>query len=410
MKVLMINKYFYRRGGAETVFLLERSCLRNNNIEVVDFSMEHPLNLPSPHAGYFVSNTDYNKFRSNPGISFKNKISTALKLIYNIEARRRLNTILEKERPNIAHLHNIYHQISPSIIGVLKKNKVKTIMTLHDYKLICPTYVMIDRNNVICDRCKGGRFYQAAVHRCMDGSLAHSSVLSMEAYLHRWLRSYDGIDLYITPSRFLADLMSKNHVIRKPMFVLPNGVEPEEIRPVESRDSHILFFGRVSREKGVETLIQAYESLDGKIPLKIAGDGPLLDRLKSKYKNVDFLGYQEKASIRKLIRDAAFVVVPSEWFENFPMAVLEAMSSGKPVIGSDIGGIPEQIDDGKSGLLFEAGNTSALAGQMKRLLFDRELRLKLGREARKKVEKEHSLEVHCRRLIELYEKLIQTSS
>lgn len=224
----MINKYFYRRGGAETVFLLERSCLRKKDIEIVDFSMEHPLNLPSPHAGYFVSNTDYNKFRSNPGISFKNKISTALKLIYNIEAKRRLNTILEKERPDIAHLHNIYHQISPSIIGVLKKNKVKAIMTLHDYKLICPTYVMIDRNNVICDRCKGGRFYQAAVHRCMDGSLAHSSVLSMEAYLHRWLRSYDDIDLYIAPSRFLANLMSRNSTIRKPIVVLPYGVELEK--------------------------------------------------------------------------------------------------------------------------------------------------------------------------------------
>ena len=406
----MINKYFYRRGGAETVFLLERSCLRKKDIEIVDFSMEHPLNLPSPHAGYFVSNTDYNKFRSNPGISFKNKISTALKLIYNIEAKRRLNTILEKERPDIAHLHNIYHQISPSIIGVLKKNKVKTIMTLHDYKLICPTYVMIDRNNVICDRCKGGRFYQAAVHRCMDGSLAHSSVLSMEAYLHRWLRSYDDIDLYIAPSRFLANLMSRNSTIRKPIVVLPYGVELEKNPSVASKDNYILFFGRMSREKGIETLIHAYEHLDRKIPLKIAGDGPLLDRLKSQYKNVDFLGYQEKASIKKLIQNAAFVVVPSEWFENFPMAVLETMSLGKPVIASDTGGIPEQIDDGKSGLLFEAGNTSALAGQMKRLLSDRELRSKLGLEARKKVQEQYSLEIHCSKLIELYEKLIETPS
>lgn len=410
MKVLMINKFFYRKGGAETVFFQERSCLLDNDIEVVDFSMKHPLNRPSPHAGYFVSNTDYNKIRSTPGISFKNKLSTAIRLIYNAEARRKLHELVKEERPDIAHLHNIYHQISPSIIGVLKKNNIKTIMTLHDSKLLCPTYLMIDRNNVICDLCKGGRFYHAAINRCMDRSLAHSSVLSMEAYLHRWLRSYDGIDLYITPSRFLADLMSNNHIIRKPMLVLPNGVEPEEVPSVESKESHIFFFGRVSREKGVETLIDAYERLDRKIPLKIAGDGPLLDRLKSKYKNVDFLGYQEKNPMRKLIQDAAFVVVPSECFENFPMAVLEAMNSGKPVIGSDIGGIPEQIDDGKTGLLFEAGNTSALSGQMRRLLFDRELRSRLGREARKKVAETFSLDVHCRKLIGLYEKMIQTPS
>jgi glycosyltransferase involved in cell wall biosynthesis len=226
----------------------------------------------------------------------------------------------------------------------------------------------------------------------------------MEAYWHKWRRSYEGVDLFLTPSLFfkeLASLRMPGHKIKH----LRNGIKIERYIPKQGDDGYILYFGRISREKGIETLLRAHAMLSVQMPLKIVGTGPSENSLRLKFPQAEFLGFRGGTTLRETIANCAFVVVPSEWFENCPMTVLEAMASGKPVIGSAIGGIPEQIDDGKTGLLFEAGNVSALRQKMTILARDPDLRKKMGQAARRELEREFSLQKHCQQLVEIYRSL-----
>lgn len=406
MKVLFANKYFYLKGGSETVFFQERDFLLNNGHKVIDFSMEHPDNLSSEYSDYFVPNVDYrDSYKTGELTSLFEKFSIAVKFIHNREAVRRLNSLIEKEKPDIAHLHNIYHQITPAIIPVLKNAGVKVILTFHDYKLICPAYSMIN-DGAICNRCQGKCFGQATINRCEKGSYFRSLLLSIEGYWHKWIRSYDKVDLFLCPSRFMGDMISQYRIDRKRIRVLHNGIDVKTYNCSEQDDGYAIYFGRISREKGVETLLKAHQSLSNRLPLKIVGAGSLMSELREKYPEVDFTGYKTGEELKKLVKKASFVVMPSECNENCSMSVLESMAYGKPVIGSRVGGIPEQIEDNRTGLLFEMGNAQELANKIILLANDKGLRREMGKAAREKLEKEYSLERHCNKLMKIYEELL----
>lgn len=394
MKILLANKFFHLNGGSETVFFQERDFLLGQGHDVVDFSMADERNLPSPYADFFVPNTSYNS-----GGIITQKLQHAISFVHSSVAVHKIEELILREKPQIAHLHNIYHQLTPSIIPVLKNHNVKVALTLHDYKLVCPSYLAL-KDEAICNACAGGKFWNAFTMNCQNSHM-RGLLLSAEAMFHKWQKSYDAVDLFLAPSRFLANLVGQR-IPQEKIKVLRNGIDVDNYQPSYADQGYGLYFGRLSKEKGVKTLLRAHQNLKTNLPLKIVGTGPLEEELRREYPELDFLGYQHGQALQDLIANAAFVVVPSEWYENCSMVVLEAMAFGKPIIGSRIGGIPEQIEDGKTGLLFEMSNTAELAEKMEILAGNAELRNQMGRAARRKLEQEYSLAEHNHELLDIY--------
>lgn len=399
MKILLANKFFFLNGGSETVFFQERKFLKGNGESVIDFSMQDERNFPSEFSEYFVPNIDY---RQEAGLF--GKLRTAGEFIHSREALKRLESLVDQEGPQIAHLHNIYHQLTPSIIPLLKKKKVKVIMTLHDGKMVCPAYLMLNRDK-ICVLCEGKHFYKPVTTRC-QGSISKELLFSAEAYWHKWRRSYDQVDLFLTPSSFLADLVSRYRFSIEKIRVLRNGIDIQACEPSDQDRGYAIYFGRLSREKGVETLLRAHAQTKEHIPLKVVGTGPLEKEWRLRYPDVEFMGYRTGKELREIVGNASFVVVPSEWNENCSMVVLEAMALARPVIGSKIGGIPEQVEHGVTGFLFEMGNVAELCERMLALWSDRELRHSMGLAARRKLEKEYSLRKHLYELLKIYNEVL----
>jgi glycosyltransferase involved in cell wall biosynthesis len=415
MKILYINKYFWLKGGAETVYFLDRESAIEKGCDVIDFSMQHPRNYKSKQEQYFISNIDYHEQNSGR-TDLTNKAKLFINMISNREALTKLAALIAKEKPDIAHLHNIYHQLSPAIIPLLNREGIKIILTLHDYKLICPSYLMINKGK-ICEKCLGGKFYNATIQTCKDDSMLKGLLLSLEAYWHEWKKSYEMVDLVLSPSQFLANLVESNRKDIKRIKVLKNGVDTNKLQPSVVDKNYALFFGRITMEKGVETLLKAYDKLFGDsknsaengFGLKFVGEGDIVPRLKEEYPNVEFMGYKTGDDLKKIVSESSFVVVPSEWYENCSMTVLESMAYGKAIIGSRIGGIPEQVEDGKNGLLFKMADVDQLAEKMSILINNAELRLEMGKNAREKVENEYSIAKHKERLFKFYDEMMYES-
>ncbi|MFV0268561.1 MAG: glycosyltransferase family 4 protein [Draconibacterium sp.] len=400
MKILLANKFFHLNGGSETVFFQEREFLNRKGYRIIDFSMLDDRNLPSHYSHFFINKIDYQQ-----NLSLKDKIHQAVSFIHSDEAVRKLEQLIALEKPDIAHLHNIYHQLTPSIIPVLKKHGVKIVTTLHDYKLICPSYIALKNNN-ICEACQGRFFWKPFTSNCQNSYL-QGLLLSLEAYWHKWTGSYNGVDLFLAPSKFLASLISKR-ISPDKIQVLHNGIDADKYQATFSDHGYALYFGRISKEKGIATLLQAHQQLSEKFPLKVVGTGPLEQELKKSYPFAEYLGYQSGEALHTTIQNASFVVVPSEWYENCSMFVLESMAYGKPVIGSRIGGIPEQVEDGKTGLLFEMGSIQNLKNKMATLIENRALRLTMGKAAQNKLQNEYSNAQHNKKLLKLYSTVLSS--
>jgi glycosyltransferase involved in cell wall biosynthesis len=402
MKVLSANKFFFLKGGSERVFFQEREFLAGQGIKLIDFAMQDARNLYSHYSEYFVSHCDY-----HGESSLIEKFRQAVTFIHSQEAVSKLTQLVKKEKPQIAHLHNIYHQLTPSIIPVLKDHGVKVLLTLHDGKLICPNYLMLNKGK-FCTACGGRHFWKAVTHRCM-GSSRHDFLLMIESYWHLWKNSYESVDVFISPSRFLADLVAQR-IPKSKIRLLLHGVDPSEFQGVPQDEGYALFFGRLSEEKGIRTLLKAHRALGDELELKIVGTGPLEDELRNAYPGADFLGYMQGQELKDIISKSAYVVVPSEGCENSTMAVLEAMAAAKPVIGSNIASIPEQIDDRLTGFLFPPGDVDRLTEKMRTLWQDASLRKNMGMEARRKAERKYSLENHLQYLLKIYRELISTAN
>ncbi len=405
MKILQVNKYHHDQGGANRYYLELSRALTEEGHDVVHFSMQDERNEPSPFSEYFVENVDFNR----PGSLF-DQAKRSMRVIYFPQARRMIRKIVERYTPEIAHLHNIYHHLSPSFLPVLEERGIPVVMTAHDYKLICPNYTLFDGRN-ICEKCRGGKSYQVLLSRCYPGSFPKGITLAVEAYLHKLLGTYSKcLDVIIVPSRFMKETMVRFGIPEKKISFIPNFVDPVPTEIQNGSGEYILYFGRLAREKGLPTLIGAMQSYS-EISLVIAGDGPArsdLERMcvERKILNVDFVGRKNAREIIRLIEGSRFTVLPSVWYENCPLSVLESMAHGKPVVGADIGGIPDLIDDGTDGLLFEAGNEADLGEKIGRLVKDREFCVELGRKGYQKVKEFYNKEVHCRSVLSVYEKLL----
>ncbi|MFN3739291.1 MAG: glycosyltransferase family 4 protein [Thermodesulfovibrionales bacterium] len=405
MKIILINKFLYPKGGDAISTLETGRLLSDKGHEVYYWGMEHPENPDYPYKAYFVSYVDYNK----PSGVFK-ELKSALNILYSFEAKRKIDTFIKMIKPDIVHLNNFAHQISPSILYVFTKYKIPTVMTMRDYKLVCPSYSMLLKGRP-CERCKNGRYYFCFLKRCTKGSFVKSLLNTIEMYLHHdILHIYNKIDIFISPSRFLMEKV-KEMGFKGKIIYLPNFVDVKNLQPSYNyEEESIVYFGRLSYEKGLETLIEAVKGLP--IRLKIIGEGPLKGYLISKVKNerinnIDFLGYKKGNELEKEIKKSMFVVLPSEWYENNPRTVIESFALGKPVIGARIGGIPELVIDNETGLTFRPQSIEDLREKLLRLVNDKSGIVEMGRKARKYIEERFNPERHYEELMTIYKKAIE---
>lgn len=368
MKVLLVDKYHRQYAGPQRLYFDTAKLLRDAGHQVAFFAMEHPKNESTEWSRYFVKQVEY---EGSQKLSLFEKCTMALNIIFNFSAKRKMEALIDDFKPDVAHLFVTYHQLSPSIIWALKKKKVPIVMTLCDYKLVSPNYSLFVRGKV-WEHSSG---FRCLLDRCVKDSYAKSLVCVIEQWLHTFLGTYGKVDVYIGLSQFLIDTFKRLH-FPYPIMLLPQPLLPlpdTSLLLPEKSGKQFLYFGRLSGEKGIATLIRAFGELSNGETLSIVGFGPeeaYLKRLtKELYleEKVRFLGPVYGDDLQQLLRAAKAVVVPSEWYENTPYALLETLASGTPVIAARSGSLPERVQDGYNGFLFEAGNAHDLAEKIRLL-------------------------------------------
>lgn len=370
MKILMINKFLHPNGGSETYIFKLGAYLQSMGHEVQYFGMEHEGRCVGNRVNAYTSDMDFH------GGSKLSKLTYPLKTIYSSEARKKLRLVLEDFQPEVCHLNNFNYQLTPSTLLEIAKWKkeghpCRVIFTAHDYQLVCPNHMCNNPNTgENCEKCLGGHFGNCTKGKCIHGSLAKSAVGTLEAMLWNGCGVYKNIDVMICCSEFLKTKMDCNPLFAGKTLVLHNFVDKVERKETEKQD-YVLYFGRFSREKGIDTLLKVCRALPD-IPFVFAGTGPLEGEIAG-VPNIKNVGFQRGQALENLIRQARFSVYPSQWYENCPFSVMESQLYGTPVLGADIGGIPELIEVGKTGELFESGNAAQLEEKIRTLWEDREL-------------------------------------
>ena len=358
MKILMINKFLHPNGGSETYIFKLGAYLQTQGHEVQYFGMEHEGRIVGNRVNAYTSNMDFH------GGSKLSKLLYPIKTIYSAEARKKIRLVLDDFQPDVCHLNNFNYQLTPSIILEIRKwekqsgHKCKIIYTAHDYQLVCPNHMCNNPNtHENCEKCLGGHFLNCTKGKCIHGSLAKSAIGTMEATFWKWMGIYKQIDKIICCSYFMKTKLDTYPVLADKTVAMHNFVDAVEAKQVQKKE-YVLYFGRYSQEKGITTLIQAAKELP-EIPFVFAGSGPL-EHLLEGIPNIQNVGFQRGEALETLIREAKFTVYPSEWYENCPFSVMESQMYGTPVLGANIGGIPELIRVGETGELFESGNAEEM--------------------------------------------------
>ena len=370
MKILMINKFLHPNGGSETYIFKLGAYLQSMGHEVQYFGMEHEGRCVGNRVNAYTPDMDFH------GGSKLSKLTYPLKTIYSSEARKKLRLVLEDFQPEVCHLNNFNYQLTPSILLEIAKWKkeghpCRVIFTAHDYQLVCPNHMCNNPNTgENCEKCLGGHFGNCTKGKCIHGSLAKSAVGTLEAMFWNGCGVYKNIDVMICCSDFLKTKMDCNPLFAGKTLALHNFVDKVERKETEKQD-YVLYFGRFSRDKGIDTLLKVCKALPD-IPFVFAGTGPLEGDIAG-VPNIQNVGFQRGQALENLIRQARFSVYPSQWYENCPFSVMESQLYGTPVLGADIGGIPELIEVGKTGELFESGNAAQLEEKIRTLWEDREL-------------------------------------
>jgi len=402
MKILSVNNAYYVRGGADKYFFDLNALLESRGEEVISFSVKDSNNLPSDFERFFLSHADF----FGRGRKMSDYLKITARAFYSLEARRKIRALISAAKPQIAHIHQIHHNISPSILPVFKENGIPVIHTLFNYDLICPNYTLFFDGRV-CQDCADGIYLRAALRRCHKGLFAASALASLKSYFQKVTKIYEkNIDFFITPSRFLEKILIRNGFEEKKFVCIRPFVDAAGYKPSYKDEGYFAYIGRLVEGKGLHTLLEAMRKLKG-VKLYLAGDGYLKETLQRDVKkydlnNVKFLGFQRAGELKNILSGAMFTVLPSEAYETFGMALIESFAAGKPVIGSDLGPIPEIIDNGANGLLFRPGDVDSLGENIRRLIDRPQLRRDMGANARKKAEDLFSPARHYREIKNLY--------
>ena len=404
----MVNKFNFIKGGADRYFLALSDLLERHGHQVLKFCMQHPDNLPSREQKYFVSHTDFKARDLGTGLRLASRV------LYSQEAARRFEALIQAEKPDIIHIHNIYHQISPSILPVAKKYGIPVVYHLHDYKLLSPNYKFFSHGQIDNIGLKGD-YWRCVTTKCFKDSYLASLLVTLEMYWHhRVLKIYQkNIDYFISPSNFMRQKMIAGGWPGENIAVVPPFVDTSHQKPYYTPGDYLLFFGRLDSEKGVDILLEAMAKVNNPIPLMIVGSGPehqklveLTDRL-GLHHLVHFQGPKKGKELTKLIAGAYLVVVPSCWYEVFGLVALEAAALGKTVLAANIGGLPELINSRHNGLLYTYNSANDLATKLQWSLANPATIKDFGQAARQTAEHYYTPKVHYQAIMKIYRLLVK---
>jgi glycosyltransferase involved in cell wall biosynthesis len=405
MRILYCNKYNFGYSGTEAYLFESMELMRSRGHEVALFSMADGRGPATAYDRHFVPHTD---FKDQKSVATRARL--ALHAIYSPQARNQIREMIADFRPDVAHVRNIYHHLSPSILWELKAQGVPVLYHMNDFKLLCPSYNMVSRGHA-CERCKGGKFFNVVREGCYAGGVAASAVLATEAYLHSWLGTYEKcVDMILAPSWFVKQKLMENGWDGAGIQVLPHfQTLPPSASPHPGQDAPILYFGRLSPEKGVDDLLAAMAQLPH-IRLVIAGEGPQRGELEAMTRrldlsNVSFAGHVSGLALAKLIAGAQFTVFPSHAYETMGKSILESYALGRAVVASDLGSRRELVQEGETGMLYPVRDVRRLVASIT-FLHDRpELAVRMGAAGRELVRVRHSQEQHSLALTKIYELL-----
>lgn len=427
MKIILVNKFHYLKGGSETYYFGLAEGLRALGHEVHFFAMEGPDNISSEDSDLFVSAKDYNGPTSLP-----QKVSAATSLIYSKEAKEKFQALCERVQPDVVHMNLVHRQITLSILDAphLKQHRVPVLFTSHDYILVCPNYVMLDGSGNLCDACLDDHFGNCLKRKCVKGSTAKSGMAMLEAEYLKLRGSYKKIDRIVAPSQFMREKLLEGGFPAQQVVYMQNFAKQEILdNAADGTDRtdwdnpYLLFFGRLSSEKGVDVLVDAFikdlPSLPAKLRLVIAGDGPERQNIEEKIAaagavasdRIELVGFQSSADMQRYAEKASLAIASSRWRENMPYSIVEAFALGTPVIGSEIGGIPELVVEGQTGLTCKPGDVDSLSQAIlrgARLIESHEAYAAMQANCRSYVLERCSQEKYMKDLTALYQELIDS--
>lgn len=400
MKILMVNKFLYPRGGSESYMLSLGEYLKKSGHEVQYFGMYDEKNTVGNSSGIYTSNMDFH----SKGLA---RFLYPFKIIYSFEAKRKIIKVIDEFKPDIVHMNNINFQLTPSVIYGAKKRKVPVIQTVHDYQMLCPNHVFYNFNkNQPCEKCINGSHINCIKNKCIHNSTVKSIIGVVEAKLYSLLKAYKKVDLFICPSHFLEKkLLSTKKFYKGKTYTIHNFIDKKAFSKTdENQSSYIVYVGRLSKEKGVEALAETAKLLS-EHTFVVAGNGPEEDALKN-IENIELKGFVTGDELTKLMGNAKVLLLPSVCYENCPLSILEAHSMGVPVVTMNSGGMAELVKDGVTGTLVDTPSAEEIAKKLKRTIEDEEYYKKLKENCKNEKENILSVETYCDILTEQYKKLI----
>lgn len=401
----MVNKFLYPNGGSETYMIKLGSYLESLGHDVQYFGMYDEKNVVGNEYGAYVPNIDFHSADDN----VLKKLKIGIETLYSKTACTEIRKVLDAFKPDIVHMNNINFQLTPAIIYEIRKSSIPIVQTIHDVQIACPCHrFYIEHKKQICEQCEGGRYWHCLKNKCLQNSASKSLLATLESYYYHVRNTYNLVDLYICPSKFVAEKIIKAGVAKGHIKVIYNFADRvTNVQPVLKKSKYALYFGRFSKEKGIMSLLDACATMP-EVRLIVAGKGPLEDYVEeqaNKLPNVDYIGFKTGKELQEIIAGAAFSIYPSEWYENCPLSVIESQTLGTPVIGSDLGGTKELIQHEKTGLIFKGCDTEALKKAIIALWNDDDKIFKMSKQCSNV--SQNILEDYAESMLDIYRALIK---
>ncbi len=403
MKILLVNKFHYKKGGSETYYFTLAETLKKMGHDVIFFAMQDEKNIECEQNKYFVPNVGV-----NAGV--KGKVRMILTMNNSRTSYKNMKKLIEDERPDLAIFNLVHKQITLSIIDALKEKNIPIFWTMHDLITVCPAYTMLDGNNKVCEKCLCNGFKECINNNCIKNSKLMSVLSTREAEYIKKKEWYNDIDLYICPSNFYKEILQRGNFTTSKIIHMKNPLPPETKYEVKKSKDYVLYFGRLSKEKGVATLFDAMKDVDYK--LIVLGTGPIESELKQKIADehledkISMLGFKTGKELTDYVSQARCVILPSEWYENGPYSAMEAMATGRPLIASNIGGLPELVENEVNGYIFKPNNAKDLSEKINKIInLKNKDYEKMCEESCKIAKKAFNPEDYCKDIIKKYERL-----
>lgn len=399
LRVLNVGQNYRVTGGSDVYLLELEKLLRRFGHEVIPFAARHPQNLPTEWNSFFPPAADFE--HAGPRDLFQ--------YIYSFPARAAVARLLAAKEVDLAHLHIYYGKLTGSILGPLRAKGIPVVQTLHEYKILCPTYQLLDHGE-ICQACGGKAFWQAVRKRCNRGSMARSFLSAVESYVSRACGNVSGIDHFIAVSDFVRNKVIELGLPAEKVTTVHHFIDTRGTQPNLLPGEYFLYFGRIEPGKGIFTLIDAFRPMRDQRLLIVGGGSalPEVERIieQEGLDHIKTIGFKRGVELENLIRGSICTIAPSQWYETFGLTLVETFALGRPVVVSSIGGMTEIVSDGVDGLLSLPGDADALREKILWMASHRQAATEMGIMGRKKVEERFSPDIHYQKILSVYQKVL----